>query len=342
MGLGSELERRFEVEAEREYLGTDKVVNKIQPLISVSVATYQHVNYIQQCIEGILTQKIDFPVELIIGDDGSDDGTTEICKQYAEKYPDMIRLFIRNRQTSHYYQNGKFICRFNGTWCRMSCRGKYIALCEGDDYWTDPLKLQKQVDFLEKNQPYSLVFSGRMVVNKDGKFLREELPYSREYEITNVFSGFIPTTQTMVFRNNPFFHLYFGSHPDIYSGDRTIAYLAAMIGKIYCLPEITAAYRETGTGVWSGYPLLKKVINHEMLLHDFHRRLGWDISNPVYVFKVFDELAGHMYMGIKNPAYLLKRDYYAYVANVWRRYRYMSRCKLLIRALYLKIRHRRR
>ena len=143
---------------QKEYLGENKPINQIQPIVSVTVATYQHVNYIRKCLDGILMQKTNFPYEIILGEDGSVDGTQEICKEYAEKYPDKIRLFIRDRKLSQYIgKNGK-VTRFNGIWNRMSSRGKYIAWCEGDDYWIEPLKLQRQVDFLESHQDYSMCF----------------------------------------------------------------------------------------------------------------------------------------------------------------------------------------
>lgn len=144
---------------QKEYLGENKPINQIQPIVSVTVATYQHVNYIKQCLDGILMQKTDFPYEIILGEDGSVDGTQEICKEYAEKYPDKIRLFIRDRKLSQYIGKDGKVTRFNGIWNRMSARGKYIAWCEGDDYWIDPLKLQKQVDFLESHPNCGLVYT---------------------------------------------------------------------------------------------------------------------------------------------------------------------------------------
>ena len=156
MNIQEECTSRFK--NEKEYLGDIKPVNLSIPLISVSVSTYQHKNYIKKCLDGILMQVTNFSIEIIVGEDGSLDGTREICIEYAEKNTDKIRLFLRNRETSQLYdENGKYIARFNGVWNRMSARGKYIANCEGDDYWTDPHKLQKQVDFLEANGDYGLV-----------------------------------------------------------------------------------------------------------------------------------------------------------------------------------------
>ena len=102
---------------ETEYLGTDKPVNKIDPVVSIVVATYQHAPFIRQCLEGILMQQTDFPFEIIIGEDESTGATREICVEYAEKYPEKIRLFLRNRKTSQYYNDqGVFVWRFNGIW----------------------------------------------------------------------------------------------------------------------------------------------------------------------------------------------------------------------------------
>ena len=164
---------------DEEYLGREKEVNKIEPLVSVCTATYQHAEYIEECIEGILIQKTDFPFEIIIGEDESDDGTREICKNYAEKYPDKIRLFLRDRKSSCIFNDqGNRINGFNGKWTRKSARGKYIALCEGDDYWTDPLKLQKQVDFLEENSEYGLVHTDcDNYIQKEGKWIRRANQY---------------------------------------------------------------------------------------------------------------------------------------------------------------------
>jgi glycosyltransferase involved in cell wall biosynthesis len=97
---------------QREYLGNKKPINMITPLVSVTVTAYQHVNYIKECLDGIIMQKTNFDFEIIVGEDESTDGTRELCIEYAEKYPDKIRLFLRDRKLSQYYENEKLICRF--------------------------------------------------------------------------------------------------------------------------------------------------------------------------------------------------------------------------------------
>ncbi|WP_297095253.1 glycosyltransferase [uncultured Draconibacterium sp.] len=127
----------------------NNVLNAVpKPLVTIRTSTYQHGKYIKDCIEGVLMQKTTFPIEFIIGEDFSTDGTREIVFDYAKKYPDIIRVL-----TADYNVGSKA----NGRRCINASRGKYMAICEGDDYWIDPYKLQKQVDFLDNNSEYGLV-----------------------------------------------------------------------------------------------------------------------------------------------------------------------------------------
>lgn len=258
----TELINRFNLEKNNEYLGLDKPVNKIQPLVSISVATYQHKDFIKDCIEGILMQQVNFLYEIIIGDDESNDGTTEICKAYAEKYPDKIRLFIRDRKTSHYYENGKFVGRYNGIWCRMSCRGKYIALCEGDDYWTDPLKLQKQVDFLEKNEDYSLISAKAytLEVNKEKRIIGGKRSLNT-YTLKDImaYNDFI--TCTVLFRNKKIDYSFFLGKT---FGDWTLyTLLLEDASKAYVMDEVVSIYRIHGGGVMKSMD--KIMINYNLI-----------------------------------------------------------------------------
>src|SRR6476659_4743748 len=120
------------------------------PLVSVSAQTYQQVAYIKDCLEGILMQQTNFPFEILLGEDQSTDGTREICIEYAKRYPNKFRLFLHHRE-NNIKVSERPTAKFNFLYNLFSARGKYIAMCEGDDYWTDPLKLQKQVDEMEAN-----------------------------------------------------------------------------------------------------------------------------------------------------------------------------------------------
>ena len=142
-----------------------------KPLVSVFCLTYNHAPYIRQCLDGFLMQRTSFDYEVIINDDASTDGTTEIIKEYENKYPEII---IPIYHEENLYSKGE-----RGFWnkyCLPRAQGKYIALCEGDDYWTDPYKLQKQVDFLEGHPEYVLIYTNAEKVNsKSEKVLRNSL-----------------------------------------------------------------------------------------------------------------------------------------------------------------------
>ena len=126
---------------------------KVTPLVSICCATYNHERYIRDVIDGFLMQKTTFPIEIIIHDDASTDETARIVKEYAEKHPDLIVPIF---QTENQYSKNKESIFAWFVYPRS--RGKYIALCEGDDYWVDPIKLQKQVDYLEKNGFWNSIF----------------------------------------------------------------------------------------------------------------------------------------------------------------------------------------
>ena len=116
-------------------------------LLSVMTITYNHEPYIAQAIESFLVQKTTFDVEIVIGEDRSTDNTLQICLDYKAKYPGKVRVLSRDTNIG---MMANMIDTFS------QCKGKYVAVCEGDDYWTDPYKLQKQVDFLEKNEEYAI------------------------------------------------------------------------------------------------------------------------------------------------------------------------------------------
>src|SRR5262245_58120103 len=120
------------------------------PLVSVDMITYQHAPFIKEALDSVLMQKVNFPYEICLGEDGSADGTREICLDYARRHPDKIRLFLRNR-TNPARNRFKAPYMHNAAATFDACRGKYIALLEGDDYWIHPHKLQMQVDQLESD-----------------------------------------------------------------------------------------------------------------------------------------------------------------------------------------------
>jgi glycosyltransferase involved in cell wall biosynthesis len=151
-------------------------MNKL-PLVSILVFTYNQEKTISQTLDSILHQKIDFPVEIIIGEDCSTDNTRKICLDYQNKYPHIIRLILHDKNQG-LMRNYKPVIE--------TCRGKYIAECAGDDYWHNPDKLKLQVDFLENNPDYGLVHTNVDILyvknNKIKKIRRHNVPEGYVYE----------------------------------------------------------------------------------------------------------------------------------------------------------------
>jgi len=139
-------------------------MNTKELMVSVQMITYKHEEFIKQAIEGVLMQETDFEFDLIIADDCSPDNTNKIVDEIIKNHSKSVRIkYSRHEKNIGMQANGRFA--FN------QCNGKYIAFCEGDDYWTDPLKLQKQVDFLEANPDYGMVHSSYSVYNESNKTL---------------------------------------------------------------------------------------------------------------------------------------------------------------------------
>jgi glycosyltransferase involved in cell wall biosynthesis len=179
----------------------NNVLEKVPvPILSCRVSTYQHAPYIRQCLDGIIMQKTNFPFEIVIGEDESSDDTREICIEYAKKYPDIIRLFLHKRE-NNILINGKSTAIFQGTYTMFKLRGKYQAICEGDDYWTDPLKIQKQVDFLDKNYDYGLVYTNYIKLTNNKFELIKYKTFSGNVFDKLIMTNFIGTL-TVCFRKN--------------------------------------------------------------------------------------------------------------------------------------------
>jgi len=170
-----------------------------KPLVSVCMITYNHEAYIAQAIEGVLMQKTDFPIELVIGEDCSTDKTRQICLEYQEKYPDTVRLLPRQK-------NLGIVANYINTLEHCGC--KYIASCEGDDYWTNPNKLQYQVEFLESHPSFSGICSNVKIFFQNEKRFGSQGYYRgvgefEDFSVDTILHKFIVHTPTLTFRNYP-------------------------------------------------------------------------------------------------------------------------------------------
>lgn len=168
------------------------------PLVSVACITFNQVNYIRQCLDGFVMQKTKIPVEIVIHDDASTDGTQDIIREYIEKYPNFQWKPVF--QKTNKYKEGKGIL---APYVFPKCTGKYIAICEGDDYWTDENKLQKQVDWLESHPDYVLIADNALVcnsiTNKEYLFNQSE---DRDYSIADMISVRRFPTAGVLFRTS--------------------------------------------------------------------------------------------------------------------------------------------
>lgn len=219
-------------------------------LVSIVCNTYNHEDYISDAIESFLMQKTNFKYEILIHDDASTDKTAEIIKEYEKKHPNIIKpIYQKENQHSKGVKFGKIN--------RDRANGKYYALCEGDDYWTDPYKLQKQVDYLEKNPDCSVcVHAALMIDSESGKTIKKIRPslQSREFSIEEVIDGGggLFATNSMVYKR------YMGSiRPDFYYKNKTsfsdyqLMILLALLGKVYFIDEDMSVYRYNVPGSWS-------------------------------------------------------------------------------------------
>ena len=203
-------------------------------LVSIWCLAYNHAPYIRQCLEGFVIQKTDFIFEAIVHDDASTDGTADIIKEYAEKYPDIIKpIFETENQYSK--RNGAIRRKMNA-----EMRGKYIAMCEGDDYWTDPYKLQKQVEFLENNTDF--VFCYHNALNFDGKIFTPFIDLNKEsgeIELSELLNRWAIPTASVLYRNMP--RDYNGSlFPN---GDYAMELYFKSKGRFYYSRDIISVYR---------------------------------------------------------------------------------------------------
>ena len=232
---------------------TKNNLNKQLPIVSVIVITYNQQNTIRQSLDSILNQVTDFTYEIIIGDDASIDNTYDLCKEYQKKYPQIIRLF-RNKENkgilNNYYD------------CILRANGKYIADCAGDDFWIDKLKLQKQVNILEKDPEISLVHTGWHYYNPQSHTFSESDPTgTREKFLKSILNKndlVLPILRrdapiiihlcTAMYRKDVILDEYnkdtfLFRNKEFSCEDIQLEVVMAASGKIAYLPDITLAYR---------------------------------------------------------------------------------------------------
>lgn len=246
-------------------------------VVSISCITYNHVPYIRQCLDGFMMQQTNFAFEVLIHDDASTDGTTEIIKEYERKYPDIIKPIYEEENQWVKGRRGSAVFNF------PRAKGKYIAMCEGDDYWTDPLKLQKQVDFLESHSDFVMVSHDYDVFLQSlTKYENNKNTHRKVYTLSDLISGFWPAqTLTVVFKKDAIL-----SYGNFQGGDVALFYFLLKSGKGFFIDDNMATYRIHDSGVWGG------LSDENRIKQSFDSRLSiYDVDNSVeaanYILSVF-------------------------------------------------------
>ncbi|AJI55456.1 glycosyl transferase 2 family protein [Francisella philomiragia] len=217
-----------------------------EPLVSICCAAYNHEAYIAKAIDSFLMQQTDFPFEIIINDDCSTDNTAKIVSEYQAKYPNIIKSIFQSEN-----QFCKGVTPFIDILIPES-KGRYIATCEGDDYWIDPYKLQKQVDFLEQNQDFMGCVHNTM-------YLKNNLETSdlvirnakQQYTFFDIIDNYIHTS-SHVFRYNCEFKEQLDKYLNLYFGDRYLLLVFSKFGPVKCIDEVMSVYRIHDMGFCSG------------------------------------------------------------------------------------------
>lgn len=275
------------------------------PLISVRVLTYNHEKYIAQCIDSILSQNVDFDFEIVIGDDCSKDETYNICKYYQSKYPKIIKL-VHNRRNLGLIEN---FCNIN-----KLLRGKYIAVCAGDDYWIDNLKLNKQLAIMEKYANVSAVFTDKEVVDDQGNVLIQEKSSCSSiitegvYSLMDLFEH--PqkySSLTMMYRKcaSDNIEAMYNKVKSAFLEDYTFWVCLGTQGDFYFITDKTVAYRQNPRSITHTYDILARWEDDfkirrnlvQVLPHEYHKYLK---NNGHTYFKI-----AMAYRKMRKPVHFL-------------------------------------
>lgn len=219
-----------------------------QPVVSVCCVAFNHEAYIATALDSFLMQKTNFPYEILVHDDASTDRTPEILRDYEARYPGLITVVY---QTENQYSKGKRVSQF----ILEKARGKYVAACEGDDFWTDPDKLQLQVDYMESHPGTSLCVHGASHVDPDGGALKSETRPATESRIFTT-EEVIEGGGSLFSTNSSMYPVrYATGRPDYYHqahiGDYPLAIYLATQGDVYYIDRKMSAYRVGAPGSWT-------------------------------------------------------------------------------------------
>lgn len=271
-------------------------------IVSIFCLAYNHESYIQQCLEGFIMQKTNFAFEAIIHDDASTDNTAKIIHKYAEKYPNIIKPIYESENLYSKHDNRIYDI------IKAHLKGKYVALCEGDDYWTDPFKLQKQVNFLEKHTDYGLVYTNvDFYFQNENRYEKQYLtsgkkPHSKNFIEHLRNAGYIAPCTWLIKKE----YVFLPQYEKYVDGTYPLALDIWANSKIHFLNESTAVYR-----------ILNESMSHSKSLRKKYKfRLGVFNIQKDYINKykqlihpeIANEIIAKKYYSLSYPAIALN-DY---------------------------------
>ena len=256
--------------------------------VSIAMITYNHERYIREAIQGVLTQRNAYRSEIVIGEDFSTDSTRTICEEYAMKHPDIVRLMPTDR-------NLGAIPNFIRT--LKACTGQYIAFCEGDDYWTDPYKLQKQVDFMEANPQFSLCFHNALLIDEGRNRAPKEMCHPGQKsscDLEDAIAGMGIATASILFRRK-WLQIPEWLH-QIYNGDYAMLLLMAEKGKIGYINEVMSVYRRQSGGL--NAKMKQSMITQQQILllsyFNMHSRFHYNELIRRRINSKFEDYSDHL------------------------------------------------
>lgn len=288
------------------------MVRNKEVMLTVKMLAYNHEKYISQAIESILTQKTVYPYELLIGEDCSTDTTRSIVRSYEEKYPEKIRVI---------YQNINQGCTMNSYSLDLEARGKYIAGCEGDDYWCDETRIQRDVDFLERHPEYVGVCHKCKIVDDDGTAINEDnlgerarfWKFDKDVFTINDFvkwktpgHGCAQTRRNVIRENSDIdYSIIYKASKRV--SDRSHLLVHIVEGDIYCMQDIVACYRYRLFGSQQNYMAIQKQCN--LKAEDYKmikciEEWAWNNKNIKLDLSAVkkDRLVGATVVWMKNPS----------------------------------------
>lgn len=253
-------------------------------VVSICCITYNHEKYISDALDGFLMQETDFPFEILIHDDASTDNTPDIIRKYEEKYPDIIKPIFQKEN-----QKSKLGSGMNPTFNYPRAKGKYIALCEGDDYWTEPLKLQKQVKFLEARDEYSLCVGGYIRKNvatgeqkKNIKVVnKKDFDFGYTFSLADTNKDWITKTLTIMFRNECLKGFDISAFK--FSRDVHTYHHLLKKGLGFYFTEIFGVYHVHGNGFHSGSSRTEKIVIHAKIYREIYLYYRDEVSRLHYL-----------------------------------------------------------